>query len=65
MVMKSYIQRIKDALIAERISLLAHDHLVPFYEGLGFKNKGKSNVTLAGGGWNDMVCVTSSPSFPE
>ncbi|KAK2759504.1 hypothetical protein FQN54_002983 [Arachnomyces sp. PD_36] len=55
MIMKSYIQRIKDALIAERISLLARDKLVPFYEGLGFEHKGKSNVTAAGGGWNDMV----------
>jgi hypothetical protein len=53
--MKSYIQRIKDAKIAERIALLAHDHLVKFYEGLGFENMGESNVTSCGGGWNNMV----------
>jgi predicted N-acetyltransferase YhbS len=54
--MKSYIQRIKDAMIAERISLLSHDHLIPFYEGLGFKNKGASNCKFGGGGWTNMVC---------
>src|SRR5699024_529130 len=56
-IMKSYIQRIKDALIADRICLLSRDNLIPFYEGLGFKNKGKSSTKLAGGGWNDMVCL--------
>lgn len=53
--MKSYIQRIKDSKCAERIALLAHDHLVPFYTGLGFVNMGASVVTSCGGGWNNMV----------
>lgn len=53
--MKSYIQRMKDAQIADRIALLAHDHMVPFYEALGFENCGKSACTFGGGGWFDMV----------
>ena len=53
--MKSYIQRMKDAKIADRIALLAHDHLVPFYAGLGFENMGPSAVTSYGGNWNNMV----------
>jgi predicted N-acetyltransferase YhbS len=56
--MKSYIQRMKDSKIADRIALLAHDHLVPFYQGLGFDNMGPSAVTSHGGNWNNMV------SFP-
>ncbi|EED20691.1 GNAT family acetyltransferase, putative [Talaromyces stipitatus ATCC 10500] len=53
--MKSYIQRIKEAAIADRIALLAHDHMVPFYEALGFVNLGPSACTFGGGGWFDMV----------
>ncbi|KAI1614991.1 arylalkylamine N-acetyltransferase [Exophiala viscosa] len=54
---KSYISRIKDSKCAERIALLAHDHLVPFYTALGFENMGPSSVTSCGGGWNNMVLV--------
>lgn len=53
--MKSYIQRIKEAQIADRVALLAHDHMVPFYEALGFENCGPSACTFGGGGWFDMV----------
>ncbi|EEH18172.2 hypothetical protein PABG_00735 [Paracoccidioides brasiliensis Pb03] len=53
--MKSYIQRIKDAAIANRIALLAHDHLIPFYTSLGFENRGLSDCTFGGGGWYSMV----------
>ncbi|KIW32977.1 uncharacterized protein PV07_04483 [Cladophialophora immunda] len=53
--MKSYIQRMKDSKIADRIALLAHDHLVPFYTGLGFENMGPSAVTSHGGNWNNMI----------
>ena len=53
--MKSYQQRMETCGIADRIALLAHDHLVPMYEGMGYDTKGKSNVRFAGGGWNDLV----------
>lgn len=55
--MKAYIQRIKDSRIADRIALLAHDHLIPFYAGLGFEDMGTSAVTFGGGNWNNMVSV--------
>lgn len=61
--MKSYIQRIKEAQIADRIALLAHDHMVPFYEALGFENHGPSACTFGGGGWFDMVSVFSRPEM--
>ncbi|KAK2735788.1 hypothetical protein FQN57_001126 [Myotisia sp. PD_48] len=53
--MKAYIQRIKDAMIADRIALLAHDHLIPFYTSLGFQNVGRSECTFGGGGWNNLI----------
>ena len=48
--------------IADRIALLAHDHLVEMYEGMGFDGAGKSNVRFAGGGWNDLVSEMPSLS---
>ncbi|EAS29449.3 acetyltransferase [Coccidioides immitis RS] len=53
--MKAYIQRIRDAKIADRIALLSHDHLVPFYTSLGFKNCGPSECTFGGGGWHSLI----------
>lgn len=54
--MKSYIARIKDSKSANQLALIAHDHLVPFYKGLGFENLGPSAITSHGGNWNNMVC---------
>lgn len=53
--MKSYIQRIKDSKIADRLALLCHDHLIGFYTSLGFENMGPSEAKFGGGGWNNMV----------
>jgi GNAT superfamily N-acetyltransferase len=54
--MKSYIHRIREAQIADRIAIIAHDHLVPFYESLGFESRGPSKCQFGGGGWVDLVC---------
>lgn len=53
--LKSYIQRMETAGIADRISLLAHQQLFNFYEGLGFVSKGPSKCKSYGGGWYDLV----------
>lgn len=55
--MKSYIQRIKEAEIADRVALLAHDDMIGFYENLGFENRGASKCQFGGGGWSNMVCI--------
>lgn len=52
---ESYVQRMESQSVGDRIALLAHGHLVKFYEGLGFVNKGESEATFGGGGWVDMV----------
>lgn len=41
--------------IADRVALLAHEHLIRMYEGMGFVDKGKSAVKFGGGGWTDLV----------
>lgn len=51
------IQRIHSAQIADRIALLSHADLVPFYESAGFKNVGKSKATFGGGNWIDMASL--------
>jgi GNAT superfamily N-acetyltransferase len=53
--MKAYLQRIKDAEIAERIALLSHEDLVPFYTALGFENLGVSDVKFGSRPWFSMV----------
>lgn len=55
LLMRSYIQRIESSQLADRIAILAHEELVPFYEGLGFERKGESKVQFGGGAWIDMV----------
>ena len=57
-IMKSYEQRMETSGIADRIALLAHGHLIKMYEGMGFENRGKSDVKFGGGGWNSLVSIT-------
>ena len=60
--MRSYNQRMETSGVADRIALLAHDHLVGMYKDLGFQDKGKSEVRFAGGGWNSLVSEMASLS---
>ncbi|KAK7432537.1 hypothetical protein QQZ08_000744 [Neonectria magnoliae] len=60
--MKSYITQMKEAGHADRISILTYDRLVPYYEGLGFKNYGKSESNYAGVAWYDLACEFSPSS---
>lgn len=53
--MKAYLQRIESHAVADNVALIAHDHLITYYEKFGFENKGKSKAQFGGGGWYDMV----------
>jgi len=53
--MKAYIERVSQSGVADRIALITHEKLVPFYQRFGFVDKGKSDVQFGGGNWNDMV----------
>ena len=57
--MKSYQQRMESSGIADRMALLSHEGLVRMYTGLGFSNKGKSDVKFGGGGWTSLVSNVS------
>lgn len=53
--LKSYIQRIKDAKIADKLALLAHDDMKKFYSRFGFDDMGSSQCSFGGGNWSNMV----------
>ncbi|KAI8938533.1 hypothetical protein NX059_004419 [Plenodomus lindquistii] len=53
--LKAYLQRIKDSEVAKKIALICRERYVPFYEKVGFRNVGPSRVQYGGGGWVDMV----------
>ncbi|KAI5366237.1 Putative GNAT domain, acyl-CoA N-acyltransferase [Septoria linicola] len=53
--MKAYLQRLKTQSVADHAALIAHDHLIPYYERFGFRNRGPSKAQFGGGGWYDMV----------
>ncbi|GAM88238.1 hypothetical protein ANO11243_062700 [Dothideomycetidae sp. 11243] len=55
LLMTSYMQRMRSAGVADRIAIISHEALVPFYESLGFETQGQSPVQFGGGGWTDMV----------
>ena len=54
-ILKAYLQRMESSGIADRTALIAHDHVIKFYEKLGFENKGESKCKFGSGGWYDMV----------
>ena len=56
---KAYQNRIEESRIADKLALIAHEHLIDFYTKLGFENKGRSKAQFGGGGWYDMVCTRS------
>ncbi|CAK4030845.1 acyl- N-acyltransferase [Lecanosticta acicola] len=53
--MKAYLQRLESHGVANRVALIAHDHLIPYYEKFGFEDKGKSEAQFGGGGWYDLA----------
>jgi ribosomal protein S18 acetylase RimI-like enzyme len=53
--MMAYVQNMNGAGIADRLALIAHEHMVAWYEKLGFTNLGKSATQFGGGGWFDMT----------
>jgi predicted N-acetyltransferase YhbS len=53
--MKAYLQRMEAQNVADRVALITHEGLIPYYEKFGFKSLGKSKAEFAGGGWYDMI----------
>ncbi|RYP49133.1 hypothetical protein DL768_005130 [Monosporascus sp. mg162] len=61
MLMKAYLQQIKNSGVADRISLIAQEDLVKYYAKHGFQNLGPSKATFGGGGWYDMTIEIGPP----
>ncbi|BCS18954.1 uncharacterized protein APUU_11782A [Aspergillus puulaauensis] len=56
--LKEYAKYVRESIKpADSIVLIAHGHLLRFYESVGFKNLGPSPCEFAGGGWYDMELV--------
>lgn len=51
----AYVQRMEQQGVADRLALIAHEELIPYYESLGFENQGKSDAQFGGGGWFSMI----------
>ncbi|BCR91753.1 GNAT family N-acetyltransferase [Aspergillus chevalieri] len=50
--MNAYIEYMKSGAVhAEQIVIIAHDHLIRFYESVGFENRGPSACQFGDGGW--------------
>jgi Acetyltransferase (GNAT) family len=53
--LRSFIQMVKDAKVADRIALLTYERLVPWYSEFGFTSSGKSSNQHGGEDWYDLV----------
>ncbi|KAJ3523164.1 hypothetical protein NM208_g12556 [Fusarium decemcellulare] len=58
-VMKSYIDQMKKAGTADKISILTYDRLVPYYQKIGFEHYGRSDSEYAGVAWHDLSYILS------
>ncbi|CAJ2513798.1 Uu.00g019170.m01.CDS01 [Anthostomella pinea] len=55
LIMKAYLQQVKNSNLADRLSLIAQGYLVNYYKRFGFKHVGPSKASFGGGGWHDMT----------
>ena len=59
--LKSYLQRMESAGIADRAAVIVRPEKVGWYVGcFGFEDKGESQCNFAGGGWKNLVRI-----FPQ
>ncbi|KAI0020571.1 acyl-CoA N-acyltransferase [Xylariomycetidae sp. FL0641] len=54
LLVKAYLQQVKNAALADRVSLICQEYLVNYYKRFGFTHLGPSAASFAGGGWHDM-----------
>ncbi|KAI1081734.1 polyamine acetyltransferase [Whalleya microplaca] len=55
LIMKSYLQLIKNSGMADRVSLICQEYLVNYYVRFGFRHLGPSEAAFGGGNWHDMT----------
>jgi len=59
LLLRSYVQTMRDQAVGARVALITYPPLVPYYARLGFRSVGASAATFGGGGWVDMVLDVS------
>lgn len=55
LILKDYIQKLNQQEIGDKIIIIAHQLLIPFYKRIGFVDQGESDCKYAGETWNDLV----------
>ncbi|ODV77167.1 acyl-CoA N-acyltransferase [Suhomyces tanzawaensis NRRL Y-17324] len=55
LLMHDYIQKLSNQDLGDKVILIAHEQLTPFYEKIGFTNLGKSKCEFAGSTWYDLA----------
>ncbi|OTB00098.1 hypothetical protein M426DRAFT_324603 [Hypoxylon sp. CI-4A] len=64
LIMKSYLQQLKNASLAQQCALICQDYLVDFYERFEFHHNGPSEAGFGGGGWHDMrLSIETVPPY--
>ncbi|CAN6649370.1 polyamine N-acetyltransferase 1 [Trichomonascus vanleenenianus] len=63
--LRDYIQRITVQHIADRMALLAHEELMPFYQRFGFEDSGPSSCKHGQGDFHAMWCPLSDEDEEE
>lgn len=54
LLMHDYIQKLSNQDVGNKVVIIAHKELVPFYEKIGFVNHGESECKFAGETWFDL-----------
>ncbi|KAJ2987621.1 hypothetical protein NUW58_g4403 [Xylaria curta] len=65
LIMKAYLQQVKNAAIADRVALICREYLVNYYKRFGFSHVGPSEANFGGGGWHNMVFDLAGASYLE
>ncbi|KAI1265551.1 polyamine acetyltransferase, variant [Xylariaceae sp. FL1019] len=65
LIMKCYLQRVKNSALGERVALICQDYLVNYYKRFGFTHAGPSEAAFGGGGWQDMTLEFGGSSTAE
>lgn len=55
LLLTDYIQKLSNQEIGDRVVIIAHKHLIPFYERIGFKMVGENSTIESEEKWCDMA----------
>ncbi|KAL2267519.1 hypothetical protein VTJ83DRAFT_4796 [Remersonia thermophila] len=55
LIMRSFLDQMSGCGLVDKVALICQEHLVAYYQRLGFQHLGESKAQFGGGGWHDMV----------